>query len=115
MNSGIELLSPFRWKVWVVRFSSRLLSLMHFEQVFQVLLLDSENTGKDTGSLRDARKLVITDEQFQTFLDMHKDQSSLVPENNVSMKDSYLNLDERMWYATSPFHLESSFDALTAF
>jgi radical S-adenosyl methionine domain-containing protein 2 len=69
---------------------------MCFEQVFQVLLLDSENTGEDTGSLRDARDLVITDEQFQAFLDMHKCQSSLVPENNESMKDSYLNLDEEM-------------------
>ena len=98
-----------------MRLSSRLRSLMCFEQVFQVLLLDSENTGKDTGSLRDARSLVITDEQFQAFLAMHKSQSSLVPESNVSMKDSYLNRDEGMWYATTPFHPGGSFDALTAF
>jgi len=78
MNSSIEELSPMRWKV------------------FQVLLLDSENTGKDTGSLRDARDLVITDEQFQAFLARHKCQSSLVPESNQAMKDSYLNLDEEM-------------------
>jgi radical S-adenosyl methionine domain-containing protein 2 len=77
---------------------------MCFEQVFQVLLLDSENTGKDTGSLRDARDLVITDEQFQAFLAMHKSQSSLVPENNESMKDSYLNLDEEMRYRTLQLH-----------
>ena len=54
--------------------------------MFQLLLLDSENTGKDTGSLRDARNLVITDEQFQAFLSMHEDQPSLVPENNESIK-----------------------------
>ena len=88
---------------------------MYIEQVFQVLLLDSENTGKDTGSLRDARSLVITDEQFQHFLAMHKGQSSLVPEDNASMKDSYLNLDEGMWYATSHISLGGWFNALTAF
>ena len=68
------------------------------EQVFQVLLLDGENTGKDTGSIRDARELVITDEQFQAFLDRHKDQASLVPESDEVMKDSYLLLDEEMRY-----------------
>jgi len=78
MNSSIEEISPVRWKV------------------FQVLLLDGENTGKDTGSLRDARELVITDEQFQAFLDRHKHQPSLVPESNEVMKDSYLLLDEEM-------------------
>jgi radical S-adenosyl methionine domain-containing protein 2 len=58
--------------------------------------LDGENTGRDTGSIRDARDLVITDEQFQAFLDRHKDQASLVPESNEAMKDSYLLLDEEM-------------------
>ncbi|KAF9221181.1 radical SAM enzyme [Gyrodon lividus] len=78
MNDQIEELAPFRWKV------------------FQVLLLDSENTGAATGSLRDARHLTITREQFQAFLDRHASQKSLVPEDNESMKDSYLNLDEEM-------------------
>jgi len=78
MNSSIEELSPVRWKV------------------FQVLLLDSENTGQATGSLRDARDLVITDEQFSAFLDRHKCQRCLVPESNEAMRDSYLNLDEEM-------------------
>lgn len=61
-----------------------------------MLLLDSENTGAETGSLRDARNLVITNEQFQAFLARHASQKFLVPEDNESMKDSYLNLDERM-------------------
>ena len=113
MNSSIEELSPVRWKVWLMRFASGLpLLFMSFEQVFQVLLLDSENTGKDTGSLRDARDLVITDEQFQAFLATHKGQPSLVPESNESMKDSYLNLDEEMRYASARFQLGGSFDAL---
>ncbi|KAF8659857.1 hypothetical protein AX16_001741 [Volvariella volvacea WC 439] len=78
MNECIEQLDPFRWKV------------------FQVLLLDGENTGAETGSLRDGRKLVINDAQFQAFIDRHLSQACLVPENNRSMKDSYLNLDEEM-------------------
>jgi len=78
MNDHIAEIDPFRWKV------------------FQVLLLDGENTGTDSGSIRDARKLIITTEQFQAFLDCHKAQPSLVPEDNDAMKDSYLNLDEEM-------------------
>ena len=61
-----------------------------------MLLLDGENTGATTGSLRDARHLTITDEEFQSFLARHAHQSSLVAEDNQAMKDSYLNLDERM-------------------
>jgi radical S-adenosyl methionine domain-containing protein 2 len=69
--------------------------------------LDGENTGKDTGSIRDARELVITNEQFQAFLDRHKDQSSLVPESNEAMKDSYLLLDEEMRYVVIFVYLRS--------
>jgi radical S-adenosyl methionine domain-containing protein 2 len=65
-------------------------------QVFQVLLLDSENTGHENGSLRDARPLTVTKEEFQSFLDRHSCQKSLVPEDNASMRDSYLLLDEEM-------------------
>lgn len=69
--------------------------------------MDGENTGKDTGSIRDARGLVITDEQFQAFLDRHKDQSSLVPESNEVMKDSYLLLDEEMRYVVIFVYFDS--------
>ncbi|KAG9312447.1 hypothetical protein JVU11DRAFT_6831 [Chiua virens] len=78
MNDRIEEIGPVRWKV------------------FQVLLLDSENTGPDTNSLRDARHLTITKEQYQAFLDRHAQQKSLVPEDNDAMKDSYLLIDEKM-------------------
>lgn len=67
-------------------------------QVFQVLLLDSENTGAETGSIRDARNLVITKAQFEAFLERHSFQKCLVPEDNEAMRDSYLNMDERMRY-----------------
>ncbi|KAJ7273173.1 hypothetical protein C8J57DRAFT_1435017 [Mycena rebaudengoi] len=78
MNSAIEEIDPVRWKV------------------FQVLLLDGENTGSSTNSIRDARNLTITSEQFQAFVERHKSQKCLVPEDNEAMKDSYLNLDEEM-------------------
>lgn len=78
MVESIRELAPFRWKV------------------FQVLLLDGENTGQKTSSLRDATKLVITDEQFAAFVERHRDLDCLVPESNAAMKDSYLNLDEEM-------------------
>jgi hypothetical protein len=68
----------------------------HAFQVFQVLLLDGENTGRENGSLRDARNLVISDKQFEAFLERHEGQRCLVPEDNKTMKDSYLNLDEEM-------------------
>ena len=78
VNENVQELSPARWKV------------------FQVLLLDGENTGAESNSLQDGRDLVITKEQFQAFLYRHKGQKSLVPEENKAMKDSYLNLDEHM-------------------
>ncbi|QRW03563.1 radical S-adenosyl methionine domain-containing protein 2 [Ceratobasidium sp. AG-Ba] len=78
MNESISQLAPFRWKV------------------FQVLLLEGENNGSDNGALRDARELLITKEQFQLFLERHKEQKCLVPEDNDAMRDSYLNLDEEM-------------------
>jgi radical S-adenosyl methionine domain-containing protein 2 len=65
-------------------------------KVFQVLLLDGENTGPENGSLRDARQLTISNEEFEMFLKRHAGQKSLVPENNAAMKDSYLLLDEEM-------------------
>ncbi|KAL8277218.1 hypothetical protein RQP46_010391 [Phenoliferia psychrophenolica] len=45
MNSGVEVLNPHRWKV------------------FQCLVLEGENSGSRT-SIRDARELVVSDEQF---------------------------------------------------
>jgi hypothetical protein len=69
---------------------------LNVQQVFQVLLLDGENTGRETSSLRDARKLAITDAEFRSFLTRHAQHTFLVPESNVAMKDSYLNLDEDM-------------------
>uniref|UniRef100_U3IED8 Radical S-adenosyl methionine domain containing 2 n=1 Tax=Anas platyrhynchos platyrhynchos TaxID=8840 RepID=U3IED8_ANAPP len=63
-------------------------------QVFQCLLIEGENSGDD--ALREAEKFVISDEEFEQFLDRHRDISCLVPESNQKMRDSYLILDEYM-------------------
>lgn len=77
MVSHLQKLDPFRWKV------------------FQVLILEGENTG--SGALREARDLVVTSEQFQAFLHRHEPYvPSLVPEDNSAMQSSYLMLDEEM-------------------
>jgi radical S-adenosyl methionine domain-containing protein 2 len=105
MNEAIEELAPARWKVSTSQHVFFYCSHTHpGAQVFQVLLLDGENTGSTTGSLRDARNLTITSEQFKAFLDRHARQGCLVPEDNESMRDTYLNLDERMRYAGLPSH-----------
>merc|ERR1712135_172071 len=69
-------LRPIRWKV------------------FQCLLISGENVGVD--ALRDARSLVITDEQFHDFLQRHQCVPCIVPEDNLRMKNSYLILDEEL-------------------
>ncbi|KFP58991.1 Radical S-adenosyl methionine domain-containing protein 2, partial [Cathartes aura] len=76
MNEQIKALNPVRWKV------------------FQCLLIEGENSGED--ALREAEKFVISDEEFEQFLDRHKEVSCLVPESNQKMRDSYLILDEYM-------------------
>ena len=49
-------------------------------QVFQCLLIGGENAGED--ALRNAESFVVTDDEFQTFLDRHRSVSCLVPESN---------------------------------
>nr|XP_055182947.1 S-adenosylmethionine-dependent nucleotide dehydratase RSAD2 isoform X2 [Nyctereutes procyonoides] len=76
MREQIKALNPVRWKV------------------FQCLLIEGENSGED--ALREAQRFVISDEEFEGFLDRHKEVSCLVPESNQKMRDSYLILDEYM-------------------
>ncbi|XP_045579242.1 radical S-adenosyl methionine domain-containing protein 2 isoform X2 [Salmo salar] len=63
-------------------------------KVFQCLLIDGENAGEN--SLREAERFLISDQQFQDFLDRHSSINCLVPESNQKMRDSYLILDEYM-------------------
>jgi len=58
------------------------------------LVVKGENDSDNT--LRDARRFVISDEEFKKFCDKHSDCSGFVAEPNNIMKDSYLILDEYM-------------------
>ena len=77
MNEKVQKLDPVRWKV------------------FQVLILEGENSGRD-GDLRDATKLKVSKSQFDAFCDRHAGQKALIPESNDVMQNSYLLLDEQM-------------------
>ncbi|TKW59467.1 Radical S-adenosyl methionine domain-containing protein 2 [Colletotrichum tanaceti] len=76
MAAQIAELAPFRWKV------------------FQCLLVEGEN--EDETRVRDARKFLISEEQWQTFCGRHKHLPCYVPEDNETMAGSYLLLDERL-------------------
>ncbi|KAN0072648.1 hypothetical protein V8E54_009577 [Elaphomyces granulatus] len=76
MNRQIETLQPFRWKC------------------YQVLIVPEENDSAKT--LRDARELTITTDQFESFRQRHIGQKSMVAESNQVMAQSYLILDEFM-------------------
>ncbi|KAM6221089.1 S-adenosylmethionine-dependent nucleotide dehydratase RSAD2 [Rhynchocyon petersi] len=76
MNEQIKALNPVRWKV------------------FQCLIIEGENSGED--ALREAEKFVISDEEFEGFLDRHKGISCLVPESNQKFHERFLILDEYM-------------------
>ena len=49
-------------------------------QVFQCLLIDGENAGEE--ALKEAERFVISELQFQDFLDKHSSVSCLVAESN---------------------------------
>ncbi|KAJ6463989.1 hypothetical protein C8R45DRAFT_770134, partial [Mycena sanguinolenta] len=87
MAETVELLAPFRWKV------------------FQVLLVEGENDSGGGGTdialdkrKRDARKLLISDEQFGAFHARHEHLACFVPEPNSLMASSYLILDEYLCF-----------------
>ncbi|XP_051880713.1 radical S-adenosyl methionine domain-containing protein 2 isoform X2 [Pristis pectinata] len=82
MTEQIRSLDPVRWKV------------------FQCLLIDGENAGEQ--ALRHAETFIISNEDFQRFLDRHKDIKCLVPESNEKMRDSYLILDEYAGQGMAP-------------
>ena len=70
----IETLQPARWKV------------------FQCLLIDGENAGPK--ALAAGEQMVVSDQEFQTFVDRHAHIPYLVPENNNTMRNSYIIMDE---------------------
>ena len=74
MNAAIEEIQPFRWKC------------------FQVLIVPEENGSEHT--LRDARRFLISDDEWRLFNEKHRHQECFVPEGNDVMASSYLLLDE---------------------
>uniref|UniRef100_A0A3Q2QLX1 Radical S-adenosyl methionine domain containing 2 n=1 Tax=Fundulus heteroclitus TaxID=8078 RepID=A0A3Q2QLX1_FUNHE len=108
MTEQINQLNPVRWKVTIdvqgvpcmfgyastAGTSDSELLISCFAQVFQCLLIDGENAGE--AALREAERFVISEQQFQEFLDRHSAVSCLVPESNEKMRNSYLILDEYM-------------------
>lgn len=76
MVENIKKLDPDRWKV------------------FQVLMVRGEN--EDSSKLRDVTKFQITEEEFNKFVERHKEIKCMIPESNSSMKSSYIILDEEM-------------------
>mmetsp|Transcript_28202 Transcript_28202/g.56955 ORF Transcript_28202/g.56955 Transcript_28202/m.56955 type:complete len:246 (-) Transcript_28202:1672-2409(-) len=77
MNEHVSRLEPYRWKA------------------FQCLILKGENAG-GPNDINDARKLQISKDQFDAFIDRHSGQSMLIPEPNTVMQNSYLLLDEEL-------------------
>lgn len=58
------------------------------------MLIGGENAGEN--ALKHAETYVVSDTEFQAFLDRHKHVQCLVPESNEKMRNSYLILDEYM-------------------
>lgn len=70
----VRRLKPVRWKV------------------FQCLEVEGENSGAN--SKRSVQPFLISDEEFSSFVSHHSDVSSLVPESNDTMRNSYIIVDE---------------------
>lgn len=76
MSAQIADIHPARWKV------------------FQCLKLEGENSGPK--AKRNVDEFLISNEQFKSFLERHSHLKCLVPEDNDTMRDSYILLDEKM-------------------
>jgi radical S-adenosyl methionine domain-containing protein 2 len=50
---------------------------------------------------RNVTPFLISSEEFNSFLDRHRELECMVPENNDEMRDSYLMVDERMCFLDS--------------
>ena len=56
-------------------------------KVFQCLLIGGENAGKD--AIRQAESFVVSEDDFQSFLDRHDSLPCLVPESNNFVSFSF--------------------------
>lgn len=87
MAANIAEIGPFRWKC------------------FQMLIQPGENDSAD--SLRDARKFIITDEEYEQFCEKHQHLECFVAEPNRLMAASYLILDEYMRFLDKEKDIQS--------
>jgi radical S-adenosyl methionine domain-containing protein 2 len=99
MVSTIQELQPSRWKC------------------FQVLFVEDENDASTADTAldkreRDARELLITTEQWQSFCEKHKHLDAFVPESNELMASSYLILDEYMCFLDKGEGKEKQFKSI---
>ncbi|KAI1632896.1 hypothetical protein F4809DRAFT_625510 [Biscogniauxia mediterranea] len=81
MADTVRQLDPFRWKA------------------FQVLYVEGENDAEEKDTRlnkrkRNAKKLLISDDQFNAFCEKHQHLECFIPEPNSVMAASYLLLDE---------------------
>ncbi|KAK7910766.1 hypothetical protein PG985_013247 [Apiospora marii] len=85
MADMVAKLDPVRWKV------------------FQVLYVEGENDAAEGDARlnkrkRNAKKLLISDEQFGVFCSKHRHLDCFIPEPNSVMASSYLLLDEYLCF-----------------
>ncbi|KAK7965923.1 uncharacterized protein PG986_000200 [Apiospora aurea] len=85
MADMVARLDPARWKV------------------FQVLYVEGENDAAEGDTRlnkrkRNAKKLLISAEQFETFCSKHRHLDCFIPEPNSVMASSYLLLDEYLCF-----------------
>jgi radical S-adenosyl methionine domain-containing protein 2 len=78
MNELISEVKPVRWKV------------------FQVLAIEGENQGPN--ARRQVEDLLISREQFAEYIARHSKQPALVVEDNDTMRDSYVLIDEDLCF-----------------
>ena len=62
-------------------------------QVFQCLLIEGENCGKD--ALREAEKFVISNEDFNRFIEKHSKLACLVPESNEKVSSRSMEMNQK--------------------
>jgi radical S-adenosyl methionine domain-containing protein 2 len=42
------------------------------------------------------KEFLITDDQFKQYVDRHSGCKKMIPEDNTTMRNSYINIDEKM-------------------
>lgn len=70
------------------------------------MLIDGENAGEE--ALREAERFVISDLQFQDFLERHSSVTCLVPESNEKVRSVQTNCGMLMWASDGMLQVTSA-------